>query len=226
VPCSLSSYEKPLELYALFVRQEAEVDLWTASYIALWILVLVEGLVLVLVLRSVATIFLSDRDAISRDGIAVGRRAPAFEGIDSTGNKTALADLLGQWVVLIFAAPACQICMKLVPQLTNLRDALKGEAKILVALRADAEVVADYEYATGGVLPVLAIGNRRVAERYNVRVSPFVHVLDARGVVRAKGLVNDTDQLEHLLMEAGIQHEIVARHSPRHPAAAGAHSHA
>ena len=62
--------------------------------------------------------------------------------------------------------------------------------------------------------------NKGVAEQYKVRVSPFAHILDPEGVVRAKGLVNDREGVEHLLSDAGMKHLALEKHLP---VVAGAH---
>lgn len=75
----------------------------------------------------------------------------------------------------------------------------------------DATAIAQLGAST---LPIIAIGRRGIVERYRVRVSPFVQVLDSEGIVREKGLVNGRESLEHLLGRAGVDHPVTQRHIP------------
>jgi hypothetical protein len=190
-------------------------DLVSVSYAVLWIVVLIQGFALILVFRSMGTVFLASRDGISRDGLKVGTKAPMFVG-SSNGQPRSLAEFIGKWLVLVFAAPTCQICLQVLPDLGRLRDDLGDEVDILLLLRADADVAVDYQRSTGTTLPVLAIGQHGVAERYLVRVSPFVHVLDPDGMIRAKGLVNTVENVAHLLYEGGLRNERIGVHVHEH----------
>jgi len=202
-----------------FIDSLIEMDFFSISYAVLWTVVLVEGVALLLVLRSVGTIFLNTREGISRDGLSIGSMAPDIDATDAGGVPRSFREFRGRWLVLVFASPTCTICLKLVPDLRALRSALGSEAEILVALRADGEEVASaYERATGEAAPVFAIGTKAGTEKYKVRVSPFVNVVDPQGILRAKGLVNTVENVEHLLFEAGVRHPRVMAHAQDSPA--------
>jgi peroxiredoxin len=186
-------------------------DLVSVSYVVLWIVVLTQGFAIVLMFRSVGTVFLASREGISRDGLKVGKRAPSFVAYDGTTSHE-LREYLGKWLVMVFAAPTCQICLSLLPGLGKLGTELADQVDILILLRGEPEVVAEYRAATRTDLPVLAIGLHGVAERYSVRVSPFVHVLDADGIIRAKGLINTVENVQHQLYEAGLRDDRVGSH--------------
>ncbi len=187
-------------------------DLVSISYVALWIIVITQGIALVLVFRSVGTVFLASREGIYRDGLQIGTKAPLFRAYEH-GEERSLGDYVGKWLVLVFAAPACQICLNLIPGLEILREDLGKEAEVLILLRAGDEVAADYRQITNTTMPVLAIGQRGVAEQWLVRVSPFAHILDPSGVIKAKGLVNTVENVTHLLYEAGMRHDRVGEHT-------------
>lgn len=200
-------------------------DLFTITYILLWALVLLQAVVLLVVLRSFGTLFLGTRDAISRDGLSIGTEAPDFTANTGAGDSISLRDFRGRWVVLIFASPTCQICWELIPTLDPLRNRLADHVEFALLLRAERDVAAEYEHRVQGSIRVLSIGKQGTAEQYHVRVSPFVHILDPLGVVRAKGLVNDRDHMEHLLVDAGLEHESLRPHG-RDAGATNAMSHA
>ncbi len=197
-------------------------DLWTLSYVGLWLLVLLEGCVLVLLLRGAGMMFLGTREGISRDGLPIGRTAPPFKALDSHARSISLDDYRGSWVVMIFAATSCEICWRLIPELRGLRESLAGAAEVVIMLRDDVHAVAEYAKAAGDDVPIVAIGRRGVVQAYKVRVSPFAHVVDPDGVVRAKGLVNDVEHVEHLLYEAGVRHPRLVVHGQPSPAGVNA----
>jgi methylamine dehydrogenase accessory protein MauD len=188
-------------------------DVFALSYVVLWGFVIVEGVAIFLLAHSLGTVYLSTRDGISRDGLAIGSRAPEFEAEDAEGGRRPLKSFLGKWLVLVFAAPTCQICWRLTPNLPALRKDIDGHADVLLLLRGDRDAAREYQRAIHDTLPVFAIGKRGVAEHYKVRVSPFVHILDPAGVIRAKGLVNSVENIEHLLYEAGMRHPRLAAHA-------------
>ena len=45
------------------------IDIWTVSYIVLWVLVLLEGVAIIVLLRQFGAIYLGSRAAINRDGL-------------------------------------------------------------------------------------------------------------------------------------------------------------
>jgi methylamine dehydrogenase accessory protein MauD len=196
------------------------VDVISISYVVLWIVVLAQGAALVLVFRSVGSVFLASREGISRDGLKLGKRAPGFVGFDGERSRS-LDEFVGKWLVLVFAAPTCQICLKMLPELGRLRDDLADQVEVLVLLRGDEAVVEEYRESTKTALPLLAVGLHGVAERYSVRVSPFAHVLDPAGVIRAKGLINTIENVAHQLYEAGLRDERIGVHVHE----PGVHSH-
>lgn len=185
------------------------------SYMMLWLLVVAEGIAIVVLTRTLGSMLLGTRDAIERDGLEPGTVAPEFEATDPNGQRVALAEMLGKWLVLIFAYPSCRICRSMLPSLAELDSRLGGAAKLIVLLRASSEDAALYASELKSAVPMFAIGQHGVAERYRVRVSPFVHVVDPDGIVRAKGLVNEAHHIEHLLSEAGFEHAVASRHQIR-----------
>jgi hypothetical protein len=59
---------------------------------------------------------------------------------------------------------------------------------------------------------VIAIPDAVATRKYRVRVSPYATVIDPNGVVRAKGLVDRVEHIEHMLHDAGLRNEVTIRH--------------
>jgi hypothetical protein len=185
-------------------------DAFMASYLLLWAIVMVQGLVIVFLTRQLGAAILGTRDAIERDGIPVGKSVPSIEGVGAEG-RTVRPLRTGQWSVLIYAAPTCGICLDMLPTLDRLIGRLAGKVAFTVLLEAPPEIRAEYASTTATRAEVIAI-DRQTAKTMNVRVSPFVHVVDESGVVRAKGLVNEAAHVEHLLVMAGVTDSALPQH--------------
>jgi methylamine dehydrogenase accessory protein MauD len=187
-------------------------DLWTISYLVLWTLVLAEAAVLLILLRTFGSFYLSTRQGIGRDGLALGTKAPDFRATRLDGSPVSLESFAGRWVLLYFAAPACEDCYRMLPSLADLHEELRGSAEIVVMFEGVLAEARAVPHLAANRLPVVAIGRDGIAASYKVRVSPFVQVLDPDGFVRAKGLGNSRDRLEHLLADAGLEHPVVLHH--------------
>lgn len=187
-------------------------DLVAISYLLLWALVLVNSAIILVLLKTFGSFYLGTRQGINRDGLPIGSKAPVFEGDLVAGGRMGLNDLRGKWLVLFFAAPSCDDCYRLLPSLTALRDDLGRLLNLAIMFQGSVEEARAIPHLQGSTLPIIAIGRHGVAERYRVRVSPFVQVLDAEGVVREKGLANSRESLEHLLGQAGVDHPLTQRH--------------
>ncbi len=187
-------------------------DLQSTSYILLWIIVAAESIAILVLVRIVGSIMLGSREAIERDGLVLGSAAPDFTGYTVTGEKFLLSQSSSQWVALIFASPACSICRSVIPTLAALSQDLGEAVQFLVLLRGGVDDARLFWEATDHALRVIAIGENEIANRYRVRVSPYLQVIDAQKTVRAKGLVNERGHVEHFLAEAGVDDPALKSH--------------
>lgn len=186
-------------------------DTFTVSYVLLWAVVLVEGIAIVALLRTVGSLFLASRDAIERDGLAVGTELPAARFVHSSGGEMTRDDLLGKWTALIFAAPACRICRDLLPALPELQLDLADAADVYVIVRGGREDARLMAESADGVR-IAALPDDIARSQFKVRVSPFVHIVAPDGRVAAKGLVNSRQDVEHLLAAGGLQSPTLQAH--------------
>lgn len=187
-------------------------DLWTISYLLLWAVVLIEGIVIVILVREFGSVFLNSRGGIERDGLAIGSSAPDFEATDLVGAPVKLTDFAGRWLVLFFASPGCGECYSMLGMLGEIQQSLAAEANIIYMYRGLHDDMEGIPELSAAPVRVVAAGRTGVAELYRARVSPYVQVMDAEGRVRAKGLVNSRGRLEHLLLEAGLRHPSLRAH--------------
>ena len=149
---------------------------WIAAFVVQWILLVVLAVVVVALARQVGTLHLrlGPRGALEVDdeGPALGEAVMPTTARAADGTTITLGGP-GPVRLIAFSSPTCSVCRELVP-------AIPAAA---AAGRAVPQVIHD-----------------PAAERdWDVPGTPFLVVLDETGVVRAKGTVNNLEQVEGLL---------------------------
>jgi hypothetical protein len=149
---------------------------WALAFVVLWVLVVVLCIVVVALARQVGTLHLrlGPRGALEIDdeGPPIGEPLPAVSAAAADGSPVTLGGA-GRPRLVLFASETCVVCREVSP----------GIPAAAAAGRLDPVVVHDAE-----------------AERaLDVPGTPFVVVLDEHGVVRAKGTVNNLEQVEGLV---------------------------
>jgi hypothetical protein len=149
---------------------------WAAAFVAQWVLLLVLCVVVVALARQVGTLHLrlGPRGALEIDteGPALGDLVPAFDARGADGAPTVLGGP-GPRRLILFSSPTCIVCREVAPA-------------ILTAAQA------------GGLLAQV-VHDPEAERTFDVPGTPFVLVLDELGVVRAKGTVNNLEQVEGLV---------------------------
>jgi hypothetical protein len=163
----------------------------------------------VLALLGVAQVRLSAQDAIERDGLATGRRAPSWSLRDSAGAVHTSPPAMPMQLV-VFADHS----IKSFPSVADgLRDLLVGGAPLeIVLLLRQPNPMAEAVLAELG-LPSVAVltGSPALYAKYNVRVGPFLIFVDHDGLVRASSLVNHSWQVAKLHQLASLPVAAAAR---------------
>lgn len=170
--------------------------IWLVSYIVLWLLVLVLIALVILLYRQLGIMYLGSAEGVSRDGLDRGAKAPDFSLTDQYGNLQRLADYRGKPSVLVFGSPHCSPCRILLPQLHDWARS-HSEVGVLWLNAASPEESLKFVSDTGASLPIAPYSpEENLMDRYRVRVTPFMFLLDENGIVRAKGLVNTKGGLD------------------------------
>ncbi len=178
-----------------------------ASYVALWLLLLVTALLVLLLYRHFGLMSMETLPGVQRDGIPVGDRAPVIEGITSSGEMLEIVPGTTSPLLLLFASPECGPCKVVAPFVSTLsREALQGHLSLEVAVVAagDADVAARMSESFTSAVATLGDSGRVVFDAYRVRVTPFAFLVDEQGRVRSKGLCGDSRRLHDLLAAAGL----------------------
>ena len=138
-------------------------------------------------------------------GPKVGSPAPLFELPTLAGTKLKLGGARERSTLLFFLSPTCPVCKKLLPVLKSMRPA---EAEWLdVVLASDGDLTTHQRFAEAGSLQSFPyVLSTELGVSFRVSRLPFAVLIGEDGIVRAKGLINNREQLESLFSakELGI----------------------
>lgn len=171
---------------------------WAASYVVLWLLVVALAVVVVALARQIGTLHLrlGPRGALEMDdeGPALGDAPGSFDLRAIDGRDVTIGGD-GEAQLLMFVSPGCMVCEQVLPSIPVI--ARSGSLVPYVLTDVDdfeTERAFGPKKLAAAVVPAAA-----VATRYSVPGTPYVVVLDGGGVVRAKGTVNNLEQMEGLV---------------------------
>jgi methylamine dehydrogenase accessory protein MauD len=170
--------------------------IWLITYIILWLLVLSLFVLVLLLYRQLGIMYLGTAEGVSRDGLQRGTKAPEFNLTDQYGNPQQLSGYRGRPVALLFGSPHCSPCRVLLPQLHDWAKR-HPDVSVLWLNAASSEESLRFVSETGATLPVAPYEPEdKLLDKYRVRVTPFIFMVDGNGVIRAKGLVNSKGGLD------------------------------
>lgn len=175
---------------------------WLVSYIALWTVVLFQGVVIFLLLRQLGVIYLGTAQGVARDGLPLGRRAPDFALPDLDGRPTSLAGFRGLPLLLIFGSATCAPCRTLIPDLNVFARERRDDLRVLFLCRGGVQEARRFAGEVDVQVPVAVHPDEQLPDQYKTRVTPFAFLVDGEGMIRAKGLANNREHLELLLRMA------------------------
>jgi len=180
---------------------------WLASYVVLWVVVLLLAFLLAGALRQLGLLQLrlgDDPGALITDtGLERGAEAPDFTALGAeSGELVSLSDLPAVPRMLVFASPGCLSCRELIPGLNEVRKT-RGDFDFLVVCRGDVESCQAFGRMNGLEAPMVVDTNGQIEKDYLVTLTPFAYLIDHQGRVVIRGIANDWRQLESLLEQEG-----------------------
>jgi methylamine dehydrogenase accessory protein MauD len=135
----------------------------------------------------------------SDHGPAVGDAAPPISVATLDGGHLEIggAAATARSRLLLFVSPSCPVCKKLLPIARSLASAERLEV-VLVGDGEAAEQRAMIQEFRLGHLPY--VNSPQLGMAYQVGKLPYAVLIDAQGIIRAKGLVNSREHLESLIV--------------------------
>jgi methylamine dehydrogenase accessory protein MauD len=161
------------------------------------VVVVLSGVVLAL-LRQVGV--LHERVApagalVGRGGPRVGEPAPVLEVEDWSGRRLRVGGAGDASTLVCFLSPGCPVCKTLLPVL---RSVAAAEAARLVFASDGARAEHEAFVRAHGLEREAYVLSAALGLAYQVGRLPYAVLLDAEGIVRARGLVNTREHLESL----------------------------
>ena len=178
------------------------------SNILLWLAVLALLATVLALGRQIGILYerIAPMGALMMDsGPGVGQPAPVFALPSLGGGQVAIGGTTQRNTLLFFLSPTCPVCKKLLPILKSVQKSEAATTQVVLA--SDGELPEHEEFrqrAELGAFPYVL--SAELGMRFHVSKLPYAVLLDAQGIVRAKGLVNSREQLESLLaaQELGV----------------------
>jgi methylamine dehydrogenase accessory protein MauD len=135
----------------------------------------------------------------SDQGLAVGEMSPQLSVTALSGARLALGgpSPQGRSRLLLFVSPTCPVCKKLLPIARSFAQAERLEIVLVGDGDEDEQHSMIREFGLEGVPYV---NSPHVGMTFRVGKLPYAILIDAAGVIRAKGLVNNREHLESLLV--------------------------
>lgn len=174
------------------------------STIALWVLVLFETVLLLLLLRALGALrqqgFSQSMNPSISDGPEIGEQAPPLSAKDQDGNRISLDDFQGRRRLLAFVSPGCSACTGTIKAINTYLEGKQDFAVLVIGgtRREQNKVFAETSHSR---VPILTL-DTDTADSYRIRGFPLVLILDTKGIVIAKGIVNEYQHLQSLIKEA------------------------
>jgi methylamine dehydrogenase accessory protein MauD len=172
------------------------------SNVVLWVLVLALSAVVLALTRQLGVLHQRIAPAgalVLNRGLAVGEPAPVLElaALDGRELRVGLARDDGRSTLLLFVSPSCPVCKSLLPAVKSSRKDERSWMDVILASDGDSAEQREFVRAQGleGIPYVVSAA---LGLAYQVSRLPFAALLDERGVLRARGLVNSREHLESL----------------------------
>jgi methylamine dehydrogenase accessory protein MauD len=180
------------------------------SNIVLWLLVLALAAVVAALVRQVGV--LHERVApvgalVGREGPRVGALAPQLSLTDWAGRPLAIggAEAERRSTLLVFVSPSCPVCKTMLDILDDVVRTEHGRLRLVLASDGPRQEHEAFVRAAGLAERPYVL-SRELGLAFQVGKLPYAVLIDAQGVLRARGLVNTREHVESLFeaMQRGV----------------------
>jgi methylamine dehydrogenase accessory protein MauD len=171
---------------------------WAAAFVALWVLLVALCVVVVALARQVGTLHLrlGPRGAleIDEEGPPLGE-APVPVTAATVEGAAQVVGGPGQAQFLLFVSPTCPICEQVLPSL----PAVAAVGRMAPVVIADVGRRGARAAFHGRRVEAPLVADPELVSAYGIPGTPYAVVLDERGLVLAKGTVNNLEQMEGMI---------------------------
>jgi len=193
--------------------------LWLASYLVLWVLVVVGCLLLLGVLRQLGLLYRhfeppaaqqaqeeNSIPALEHDGPTIGSPLMDLEEgtINGFGTLTLTARRDGENTLLMFMSPLCETCQHIVDPLNALATDAARALHLAVIIRGDEQACRAFLSIFPLHMPVVCDRERSITMGLDIHRTPFGLLYDEHGTLIRKGLIGGQEDLLALLGEGSV----------------------
>ena len=180
-----------------------------ASQIALWIGLLVLGIVCMALARQIGVLHqrIAPAGALSlRQPLKIGDATPEMTLTGLDGSAVQIGGVRGgRSQLLLFISPDCSVCEALLPAVRSAQGAERQWLDIILA--SDGETASHAEFVREknlGKFPYVV--SEHLGRSYGVAKLPYAVLIDEAGKLASSGLVNTREHLESLFVakETGV----------------------
>jgi methylamine dehydrogenase accessory protein MauD len=170
------------------------------SNIILWVLVLALLVGVIALARQIGILYerIAPMGALILDkGPKTGEPSPSFALQSLDGSAVSIGTAGQKSTLLFFLSPTCPVCKKLLPIIRSIRE---SEGRWLdIVLASDGEFPEHHAFwQKAGLKSFPYVLSTELGMRFQVSKLPYAVLLDERGIVRSKGLINSREQMESL----------------------------
>jgi methylamine dehydrogenase accessory protein MauD len=138
-------------------------------------------------------------------GPKVGEAAPVFNLPSLDGGEIAVGTATGRTQLLFFLSPTCPVCKKLLPILRSLSQHERATVDVVLASDGQHDEHSRF-YLRENLAPFPYVLSTDLGMTFRISKLPYAVVIGPKGFISAKGLVNNREQIESLLIaqEMGV----------------------
>jgi methylamine dehydrogenase accessory protein MauD len=172
------------------------------SNVLLWVLAVALAAVVLALVRQIGVLHERIGPAgalLLKRGLQVGQPVPSMSLTDLSGRSITIGAPSdnGRSTLLVFLSPTCPICKVLLPVVKSSRA---SEAAWLELILASDGVEDEHRrfIAANRLEEIPYVLSAELGMSFQVERLPFAAVIDERGILRARGLINSREHLESL----------------------------
>jgi methylamine dehydrogenase accessory protein MauD len=138
-------------------------------------------------------------------GPRVGEAAPVFTLPTLVGGDIVVGAATGRSQLLFFLSPTCPVCKKLLPILRSLSHHERATLDVVLASDGELDEHSRF-YQREKLAPFPYVLSTDLGMAFRISKLPYAVVIGPAGLISAKGLVNNREQIESLLIaqEMGV----------------------
>lgn len=168
-------------------------DLFVISYVALWVLVVLQTLILLGLTRAFAEM----RGGGAEQPSLKGRPVPKFSGTDLFGNEVSTTSIAGRPAVFLFVSPTCASCRVTLAEFRGVSSDASRDLFVVCAGGVDdcRQLAADYQLTR----PVVVDHSGELKLQFGISGTPMAVRISPTGIIESYGEPVRGEELEQLL---------------------------